>query len=236
MEQQWHKSNSANNATIFKNIFYNVFKVKRRALYTLYTVEQVREAPKQTAYTDITTTRFFSLLVFFLCTVNSFHLFFCIFRPFLLLIGRPSVTELSGWFSEENAQQRKQTKNLCLEVTVKKKTIRKGRGEWGVIYFQTSILVAFLYWILRYWIHLNTMKQTSRKSIRFTSSSDEISSDQLRNRVVANGEWGHYSARPPLFYSRLLGIYSKTTGFLPPWIFASCKNTRIWGGQPGTRL
>ncbi len=84
--------------------------MKRRALYTLYTVEQVREAPKQTANTVITTTRCFSLLVFFLCTVNSVHLFLCIFWSFLLLLGRPSITELSGWFSEENAQQRKQQK------------------------------------------------------------------------------------------------------------------------------
>ncbi len=53
--------------------------MKFRALSTLYTAEQVREVPKPSANTGITTSLLYSN---FPLTVNNF----CIFWPFLLII------------------------------------------------------------------------------------------------------------------------------------------------------
>jgi hypothetical protein len=65
---------------------------------------------------------------------------------------------------------------------------------------------------------VSSMKETSRRRITVTSSLNEISTDQLRNRVVTGG-----GITPIPFYSRLLdGIFKDDVNvFPPPRIFPS---------------
>jgi hypothetical protein len=58
-------------------------------------------------------------------------------------------------------------------------------------------------------MRVNTMKETSRRRITVTSSLNEITTDQLGNRVVARGGGRCLSARPHPFLQQASGQISK---------------------------